>query len=765
MAEHVFRIGIIGNPNCGKSTIFNLLTGSNQKIGNWPGVTVESKSGSFKYMGHTFELIDLPGTYSLSDNDDTSLDEKIAKTFLFEGQYDLITNVVDASNLSRNLYLTLQLLEMNAPVVIALNMLDVAEDKKLEIDTTKLQLALGLSVIPTIARKSEGIGNLKEAIIDYAKGNSSTAMELTDLNYPKELVNAIDDLTRLLPKDAIKKEWTALKLLEGDNSILEPKGKLKTTIAKHTKSIEKSLGEDPEMVVSAARYEFISGIAGKVITKTGEVGKTISGRLDNIFLHKYFGIPVFLFLMYTMFTFSIVIGGAFQDFFEQTAQAIFVNGFSELLTIINTPTILIEILAKGVGGGIVTIAPFIPIIWAMYLFLSLLEDSGYMARAAFVMDRFMRTLGLPGKSLVPLVVGFGCNVPSVMGARTLENQSDRFTTIIMSPFMSCTARLTVYLLFCNLFFPKWGQSLVFLLYLLGIAAAFFTGFILKATVLKGIPSYFVMELPNYNLPTLRTLLVKTNDRIKVFAIRAGKYIISVFMILHMLSTFGIDGSLGNEDSDNSVLVKIGQTITPVFKPMGINEDNWAATIGIFTGVFAKEVVVGTLSALYGGEEDEGKQFEFLTAIQEAVYSIFDNLAEVYDDITTPLWISVDSEKAQEALEDEGVTEEVRNTILTKFDGKIGAFAYMLFILLYFPCISVFGAIIREINLKWAVFSAIWSTVLGYSTAVLFYQISKAIIGDPFSVKYIILAITLVLAAIGYLVFESHDNNNKKLVQL
>ena len=342
------------------------------------------------------------------------------------------------------------------------------------------------------------------------------------------------------------------------------------------------------------------GVVAAVLTRTGEVGRNLSDRIDRVVLNRVLGIPIFLAVMYAMFMLTINVGGAFIDFFDILFGTILVDGFGALLGRLGSPDWLTALLADGVGGGIQTVATFIPIIGCLFLCLSALEDSGYMARAAFVMDRFMRTIGLPGKSFVPLIVGFGCNVPAIMAARTLENQRDRTMTIVMAPFMSCGARLPVYALFAAAFFPVGGQNLVFGLYLVGIGAAVLTGLVLKRTLLQGETSPFIMELPPYHLPAIGNVMIRTWDRLKGFVLRAGRVIVGVVVVIAFLNSWGSDGSFGNQDSDKSVLASIGRAMVPVFQPMGIDEDNWPATVGIFTGLLAKEAVVGTLDALYGG---------------------------------------------------------------------------------------------------------------------------------------------------------------------
>ena len=726
MSDHV--IGVVGNPNCGKTTLFNGLTGAKQRVGNWPGVTVDRKSGEYVYEGRKIEVVDLPGIYSLSA---TSLDEEIARNFILSGEADLIVNIVDASNLERNLYLTVQLLEMQTPLVLAVNMMDMAKDLRIEIDIPLLSQRLGCPVIPLVALRGKGIDALKSEINRCANARSVSTLQA---EYPPEIQEAVNALIPLVRNANINSRYAAVKLLEGDDGI----GKLVSDEALKTrdgylKKIEQRLGEEADILVAESRYKLINGLTRETVKKGNRVANTLSDRIDRIVLNRVLGIPVFLAAMYLMFMVTINIGGAFIDFFDIFAGAIFVDGLNELLAAMGSPEWFKALLAGGIGGGIQTVATFIPPIGFMFFCLCLLEDSGYMARAAFVMDRFMRIIGLPGKSFVPMLVGLGCHVPAIMATRTLDNQRDRTLTIMMNPFMSCGARLPVYALFAAAFFPVGGQNLVFGLYLLGIGFAVVTGLILKNTLLRGEITPFVMELPPYHMPTVRGVLLRAWDRLKTFIFRAGKVIVPVVVLLSFLNSMGTDGSFGNENSDKSVLSAIGKSITPVFEPMGLSQENWPATVGIFTGIFAKEAVVGTLDAMYtqigaaaateaGAEEGEIEGFDFWAAIVESFTTIPENLMGVAGTLLDPLGIFVgDMSTVESAAEEQEVAVGTFGAMVRLFDGKIGAFAYLLFILLYFPCVAALSAVYRETNLRWSVFVGAWTTGLAYMASVLFYQ--------------------------------------------
>ncbi|WP_068635928.1 Fe(2+) transporter permease subunit FeoB [Thauera butanivorans] len=727
--EHV--IALVGNPNCGKTTLFNALTGSRQRVGNWPGVTVEKKSGEYRHDGLHFEVVDLPGTYSLDVVDrEVSLDESVARDYVHGGEAELVINIVDASNLERNLYLSTQLAEMRVPLLVVLNMVDVARDKGLRIDAEALSRRLGCPVVPVVASEGEGVDALKTAIRNAVKARRPASAKV---DYQPELEQAIAALAPKLEAAAqaagTSPRWLAVRLLEGDDLARTAAGK---ELAAEAGRLGGDLGEDLDIMVADARYGLANRIAGETLTVSGRVGRDLTDRIDRIVLNRALGVPIFLLMMYLMFLFTINIGGAFIDFFDQFTGALLVDGLSELLDGLGVPQWLTVLLAQGIGGGIQVVATFIPIIGFLFLFLSVLEDSGYMARAAFVMDRFMRWVGLPGKSFVPLIVGFGCNVPAIMATRTLEHRRDRLMTIAMAPFMSCGARLPVYVLFAAAFFPQGAQNVVFGLYIVGIAVAVLTGLVLRHTLLKGEPTPFIMELPPYHLPTVRGVLIHAWERLMGFVVRAGRVIVPMVLVLNVLNAVGTDGSYGNEDSDASVLAAVGRNITPAFAPMGLTEENWPAAVGIFTGVLAKEAVVGTLDAAYsalaakdaGEDADEEEPFDLGASIAAAFATIPENLADALGSWADPMGLDV-GDLSDEAAVAEAVDQDVSagtfGAMAARFDGAAGAFAYLLFILLYFPCTAAIAAIYQESGARWTVFVAAWTTGLGYGLATIYYQ--------------------------------------------
>ncbi|MBA3660798.1 MAG: Fe(2+) transporter permease subunit FeoB [Gammaproteobacteria bacterium] len=738
------RVALVGNPNCGKTTLFNALTGAKQKVGNWPGVTVERKSGSFLHQEKTIEVIDLPGIYALNlCAQDNAIDESIACQFILQMEFDLIINIVDAANLERHLYLTTQLLEMGAPVIVAVNMIDVAKANGIEVDAQKLGTQLKCPVIALQANKQTGIHALKQILT----ADHLVPQNLT-LSYPTRLQNAITTLTDQLNQTSvaalnphIRNEWLALCLLE-DNGFAKRSvdAHVLTNVAVLSTQIQEALQEDIDILCAETRYQFIQTTLTHCVVEHRTKGDKWTAWIDNIVLNRFLGLPIFLLMMYALFFFSINIGGAFQDFFDISSQTLFVDGFAYYLNQINTPTWLTVLLANGVGKGINTTITFIPVIGALFLFLAFLEDSGYMARAAFVVDRFMRALGLPGKAFVPMIVGFGCNVPGVMAARSLENKRDRILTIMMSPFMSCGARLAIFAVFTAAFFPRGGHNIVFALYLIGIAMAVFTGFLLRQTFLKGDPAPLIMELPLYHRPQFKTLLLHTWQRLKGFVVRAGKLIVPICIVIGVLNSITLEGIIVSAEGDtHSILSFFGKILTPLFMPMGIRMDNWPATVGLLTGILAKEVVVGTLNTLYTqmgqlSTIQSAESFSLVGGLQDAWHSIFTNFAALKDAWQNPVLAKAPIDE---------VSQGVYGLMYQKFDGKVGAFSYLLFVLLYFPCVSTTAAMLRELNRGWAIFSVLWMSGVAYGAAVLFYQ-AATILQHPLSSSLWILGISAVL---------------------
>ena len=730
--KNTFVVGIVGNPNCGKTTLFNVLTGSKQYVGNWAGVTVEKKTGEYTFGGKQVQCVDLPGTYSLESSDDqVSLDEKIARDYVATREADLIINIVDASNIERNLYLTSQLIEMRVPMILVLNMMDAVKRRGIKIDIDAMSAQLGCPVIAISAATKQGISALKTAI------NQSAVHQVIPTITIPYIVQLENTIAQLQPKLSVIAQqypcdtrWLTLRLLENDTLAQRIAGvefcKLATQFQQQ---IEDETDDEIDILAADGRYEFVNQLVKQVVCKLNEVSRHTSEKIDRIVLNRFLGIPIFLLVMYVMFLFTINIGSAFVDFFEQVVGAFLIDGLGAWLNAVNCPSWLNVVLTQGVGSGMQVVATFIPIVGFLFLFLSMLEDSGYMARAAFVMDRFMRFLGLPGKAFVPMIVGFGCNVPAIMATRTLENPRDRILTNLMNPFMSCGARLPVYALFAAAFFPVNGQNIVFGLYLLGIGVAVLTGLIMRHTLFKGETTPFIMELPTYHLPTMQGIFIRTGDRLKSFILNAGRVIVPMVLVLNFLNALGTDGSFGRENTNQSVLSHIGRSLTFVFEPMGIREDNWVATVGIFTGVLAKEAVVGTLDALYGQLDMplkvvEKPPFDLAESLKQAALTIPQNLSDVTNRLLDPLGLNIGAlNDEQTSASKQNVNTATFKAMQHSFDGQAGAFAYLLFILLYSPCVAATAAIYRETSATWATFTAIWTTSLAYFTATLFYQIA------------------------------------------
>lgn len=758
--KEVFTIAIAGNPNCGKTALFNALTGSNQIVGNWPGVTVEKKEGSFKLDNHTIRVVDLPGIYALFAN---SEDERAALDYLLKGEADLVVNILDATNLERNLFLTSQLMEKGVPMVLAVNMMDIAAQRGVHIDLKKLEEILGVTAVGLTAvspKSCEGFVNDLHKLL-----HSSNELPLPKaVKHSEVLEKLIADISGTL--EPVAKElgatprWTAVQYLEHSARVLEVADRLGVTIP-HDK-IEEDLGEEVEFALADSRYSYARNIVTQVI-RDNTNKRTRTDKLDKIFLNRILGIPLFLVAMYLVFWFAVTVGSAFIDFFDILVGGIFVDGLTQLLESIHAPGFVVALLANGLGAGIQTVSTFIPVIFFMFLCLSFLEDSGYMSRAAFVADRFMRFLGLPGKAFVPMIVGFGCSVPALMGTRTLENKRERFLTLFLVPFMSCGARLPVYALFGAAFFGKSAGNLVFAIYVVGIVIALLYGLLLRKTLFVGKESTFIMELPPYHLPKFRNLFRHAWLRLREFIFRAGKIVLIMVTVLGFMGSIGTDGSFGNSDNEKSVLSVVGSTITPVFEPFGVEEDNWPASVALFTGLFAKEAIVGTLNSLYSiedqassdeaeGEEEEG--FSLKATAKEALVSIPENLAGIFGKLANPLGVEEAIEESEDA-ENEEIASALSGMRAHFRLGKFQVFAYLLFILLYVPCLAALGTAFRELGKFYGTLMTVFQTAIGWSLSVLFFQLT---VGG--SALWIGVAATLLVGVVIALILIGRDQKKK-----
>ena len=742
------HIVTVGNPNSGKTSLFNALTGSRQQVGNWSGVTVDKKEGQLDWAGNgplfdeshlddphpdeqprVARLIDLPGIYSLDVNDAHSVDEQIAFRYITEQQPDLIINVIDATTLERGLYLTLQLRELGLPMLVVLNKMDAAARKRLVIDIEQLEKALACPVVALSAHKLAQVKRFRQQLPQLhaqisAQNTARQTLASLSLHYGKAIETALEGVVELLSHEgALNRRALALRLLENDNALLRQLSQAqREQVVQQRQWLLDDQQLDIDLHIADVRFSWIYQLTQAAVRQSGKLSASLTEKVDALLLNQWFGIPAFLAVMYLMFLFSINVGSAFIDFFDIAAGALFVDGTSELLAAAGLPQWLDIIVAQGIGAGIQTVLTFIPVIACLYLFLSLLESSGYLARASFVIDRLMQKIGLPGKSFVPMVMGFGCTVPAVMASRTLDKERERLITSFMSPFMSCGARLPVYALFVAAFFSDNGQNIVFLLYLCGVLAAVLTGLVLRHTLLPGSSENFLLEMPDYEIPTVRNIFIKTWQKLRGFLTGAGKTIVWVVAVLSVLNSVSPDGRFGELEADESVLARSSQLITPLFSPIGIESDNWEATIGIVTGIFAKEAVVGTLNSLYSGRADELQSYDLWASLQQAVLTIPENLLGI--ELSDPVGLDIgDISSLENAALQQEVEVSTLSTLQQKFDGQIGAFAYMLFILLYTPCAAAMGAFVREVGPRWSLFIASWSMGMAFMVATLFYQLA------------------------------------------
>jgi len=575
--------------------------------------------------------------------------------------------------------------------------------------------------VPIVASKKEGIDQLKAAIRKVAAERRAPA---TRVEYDSEVEEAIEDLLpRCRPvseREGVDARWLAIKLLEQDQLAVKLSGgEFADLIRSEAVRIHKHTNMELRSVITDGRYGFIRGLARDVVRRDLTDRRHLSDAIDQVVLSRVLGVPIFLMVIYLVFLVTIQLGRPFIDFFDILFDTVFVRGGRHLLEGLGSPEILTALLADGVGGGLQVLGTFIPPIFLIFLCLSILEDSGYMARAAFVMDRFMRAIGLPGKAFLPMLVGFGCNVPAILATRTLENRRDRVMTILINPFMSCGARLPVYTVFTVAFFPAGGGLVVFGLYVVGIVLAILTGLLFRGTILRGKISAFVMELPPYHMPTLTGVMHHTWHRLKSFLLRAGKVIMIVVAAMALLN------SIGGGKEGGSVLDRAGRAISPVFRPMGVSDDNWPASVGLLTGVFAKESVVGTLNTLYTQMDrprpeaatrpsaEPAEEFDFWAGVGEALLAIPEGLAAIPQSIVDPF--------SGGAAREAGQQFEAYDPIRRHFATRAAAVAYLLFILIYAPCVAVIAAIYRETNLGWAVFAVCYLTGLAWVVSTIYYQ--------------------------------------------
>ncbi|NOY70495.1 MAG: ferrous iron transport protein B [Deltaproteobacteria bacterium] len=719
MSGKNLKIALAGNPNSGKTTIFNQITGTRQKVGNWPGVTVEKKEGVVSRAGSELNIIDLPGTYSLTP---FSIEEIVARDFILDEKPDVVIDIMDASNLERSLYLAIQLRELGCNMIFALNMADVARARGFKIDGSKLSELLGVPVIFTVGNKGKGVTDLLDAAISLADCRKPVS-DARKVRYSRDIeaaVAALQEEAKSLPADfPYDRRWTSVKLLEDDSVIRErisdragPGARdLMEAAVKFRSRLAREFNEDPEIVMTDERYGFIAGIVKEVVIASSVQRVDISRNIDLVLTNRFLGFPIFIFFIWAMFQLTFSLG----EYPMQWLQA-GVDSLSRHLSVFLPPGLFEDFIVNGVVAGVGSVAVFLPNIALLFFCIALFEDTGYMARAAFLMDRIMHMIGLHGKSFIPMLMGFGCNVPAIMAARTLESPKDRILTILITPFMSCSARLPVYIVLAGTFFAARAGSVIFGLYLTGIVVAILTGRFFRAVLLPGQDAPFVMELPPYRVPMLKNLLIHMWDRSRMFLQKMGGVILVGSIMIWILSSFPTmpesaymsgqkrvkavyaqkieraEQSGGKSDiealrrelavaektfaakldlkqAENSYLGRIGKVIEPVFAPIGID---WRGGIALLTGFVAKEVVVSTMGVLYAAG-DSG------------------------------------SDALGRALRKSGMT-------------PLSALAMMVFVLLYVPCLATMTVMTRETGaLKWTILSVAYSTGLAWIMAFIVYH--------------------------------------------
>ena len=657
-------IALAGNPNSGKTTVFNELTGGHQHVGNWPGVTVEHKEGFTSRHGRQFKVVDLPGTYSLSAR---SLEEVIARDFLIDNHVDVIVNVVDATNLERNLYLTTQLLELGINMVIALNMVNMM-DRKISLDL--FSRFLGVPVVPTVGHKGEGLDEILEKAIELADSPTCGAPRTARHNPEIEIeIESLENRLCLTPDCTVPVRWMLIKAMEGDSEAIERIQRCAADpdiaareIAATRKHLELHFGDDLEAIIADGRYGFIGGLVREVVTRSQPAEQiTLTDRIDNILLNRVLGLPIFLFMMWLTFELTFDVGGIFSNYIHTGVHAL---GHWIGVTMPAGP--LASLASHGIIDGVGGVMVFLPNILVMFAVISFLEGSGYMARAAFLMDRSMHVLGLHGKSFIPMLMGFGCNVPAVMAARTLETREDRILTILITPLMSCSARLPIYILFTSVFFRHSGALVIFSLYGLGVLLAVASGKLFRGAFFSKSVSPFVMELPPYRLPTLKGTIIHMWERTSSFVTKAGTVVLAASVIIWALGAlpWGVDFG-----GPHSLIGQLGRHADPLAKTLGLD---WRAAVALFFGLGAKEIVVGTFGVLYGFGHSAG-------AAQPA------RIAAAFTPLT--------------------------------------GYVFMVLSLIYLPCIATIAAIKRETNSwKWTFFSIGYSLALAYGVAFAIYHL-------------------------------------------
>ncbi|WP_407355827.1 ferrous iron transport protein B [Methanolobus sp. WCC5] len=658
MENREIKIALTGNPNVGKTTLFNALTGSRQHVGNWPGVTVEKKSGNVSYRGYDIEVIDLPGTYSLTAY---SIDEIVARDFIIEEKPDIVLQVVDASNLERNLYLTTQLMELGSELLIVLNMCDIAEDRGDRLYIDKMEELLATPVIRTVATQKKGICDLLDKVIEQKELEQHHGHEI---GYGNEIEEKILEIEKVLGEDEGRDKryplrWLSIRLLEGDSNVREKiaSSPVYGNVIAIIESIDK---EEYEAEIADKRYLAINTIFPQMCTRANET-LTKSDMVDRVLTNKYLGIPIFLALMWGAFELTFAFATPFMDMID-----IGMSWIADQVSSGLRPEWLASLVGDGIIGGVGAVLVFVPNIFVLFFLLSLLEGSGYLARAAFIMDKVMYKIGMHGKSFIPMLMGFGCNVPAIMAARSIEDERDRLITILVVPFVSCGARLPIYVLFAGTFFGRQAGTVIFAMYVLGILIAILSAKLLRETVVRGKPAPFIMELPPYRVPTLSTSLIHMWDNGFMYIKKAGSIILVGVIVIWALASFPWGVEYGSEDS---YVGSLGHAVEPLLEPLGFD---WKISVALIFGLVAKEIVVASMGVLYGSGDSSEALSERLMA-------------------------------------DAGIN-------------ALNSLSLMAFSLLYMPCVATVGVIRKETgSWKWTLFAIIYGIAVAWVTAFIIYQ--------------------------------------------
>ncbi|ADN08554.1 ferrous iron transport protein B [Sulfurimonas autotrophica] len=703
------NIAFIGNPNTGKTALINAIAKSDLEVGNWPGVTVEKKEAHFKYENQEINLIDLPGIYTLTPY---SLEEKVTVDYLLDNSIDGIINVLDATNLRRNLYLTLSLIDIQKPMVLALNMFDDFKKRGYEVDTKKLSDILGVKIVPTIASKKIGSQKVLESTVETITDNNLPKIQPLQHHIEKEIV-FMEHKLQMIDNFNYSPRAFAIKLLEDDNFIksLQLNESFKNVI-EFTKEARKRIEAHTQLpiktIISNSRYSLIDKILDEVLSKPLMDKVVLSEKIDRIILNKYLAFPIFILVMYMMFDFTFSLSMPLVDWMNN----FFTDFIAKYITIVlyDSPEWVKGLVVDGVLNGVGLLLSFLPLLFFLYLFMAILEESGYMSRVSFLLDALAKKLGVKGNAFISMIIGFGCNVPAVYGTRVLTTKRERVITTLMIPFMSCSGRLPIYALFVAIFFKENQALTVLSIYLLGIIAAFLVGFIANKLLPKQQEKPFFLELATYHMPNINSIWILMKPKLIDFIFKAGKFIILASVILWVVISLPL-----NSTPQTSYLAKGAKTITPIFKPLGFGE-HWELVAVLIPGTLAKEVVVGSLGTIYG-IESQNKMTEEKADIKNDIRS---QMILLKNALRESIFNVVKIKPA--ITSDEHVASKLQEVIKSQFSSKAAAYSYMIFILLYIPCISTMAAIQQEFGNAFMIFEIMFLPLFAYTVSFVFYQV-------------------------------------------